>query len=95
MVIWSHYLNTGMFNVMFHMINKRALLVEVSCTLISLNFYLFQNNFVLGAPNGFYLPYRDFTWRPCMRTINLSIFRCPYKTPFHLTHSSQPNNLAF
>jgi len=27
------------------MINKRALLVEVWCTLISLNFYLFQNNF--------------------------------------------------
>jgi len=27
------------------MINKRALLVEVRCTLISLNFYLFQNNF--------------------------------------------------
>jgi len=36
---------------MFHMINKRALLVEVSCTLISLNFYLFQNNFAsLGGP---------------------------------------------
>jgi len=27
------------------MINKRALLVEVWCTLISLNFYLFRNNF--------------------------------------------------
>jgi len=27
------------------MTNKRALLVEVWCTLISLNFYLFQNNF--------------------------------------------------
>jgi len=27
------------------MINKRVLLVEVRCTLISLNFYLFQNNF--------------------------------------------------
>jgi len=39
---------------MFHVINKRALLVEVWCTLISLNFYLFQKNLqVLGAPNGF------------------------------------------
>jgi len=28
------------------MINKRAHVVEVWCTLISLNFYLFQNNFV-------------------------------------------------
>jgi len=27
------------------MINKQTLLVEVWCTLISLNFYLFQNNF--------------------------------------------------
>jgi len=42
----SHYLNTGMFfDIMFHMINKQALLVEVWCTLISLNFYLFRNNF--------------------------------------------------
>jgi len=31
--------------VMFHMIIKRGFLVEVWCTLISLNFYLFQNNF--------------------------------------------------
>ena len=39
---------------MFHVINKRELLVEVWCTLISLNFYLFQKNLqVLGAPNGF------------------------------------------
>ena len=30
---------------MFRMINKEALLVEVSCTIISLNFYLFHNNF--------------------------------------------------
>ena len=30
---------------MFHMINKRALLLEVWCTLIILNFYLFQKNF--------------------------------------------------
>jgi len=30
---------------MFHMINKRALLVEVRCTFISLNFIIFQNNF--------------------------------------------------
>jgi len=43
MVIWSHFLSAVMFNVMFHMINKRALLVEVWCT--SLNFCLFQNNF--------------------------------------------------
>jgi len=44
-----------MFNTMFHMINKRAL-VEIPRTLISLNFYLFQNNFVLEAPNGFNPP---------------------------------------
>jgi len=42
---------------MFHMINKRALLVEVWCTFISLNFYLFQNNFAtLGSQNGFCSP---------------------------------------
>jgi len=29
MVILSHYFNTGMFNLMFHMINKPAFLVEV------------------------------------------------------------------
>ena len=50
MVILSHYFNTGVFNLMFHMINKPALLVEVWCTLISLNFYLFQNNF--GSLSG-------------------------------------------
>ena len=33
------------FNTMFHMISKRALLVEVWCTLISLTFDLFQINF--------------------------------------------------
>jgi len=39
---------------MFHMISKRALLVEVWCTLISFILYLFQNNFVsLRGPNGF------------------------------------------
>jgi len=30
---------------MFHMTHKQTPLVEVQCTLISLNFYLFQNNF--------------------------------------------------
>jgi len=35
---------------MFHMINKRAHLVEVWCTLISLNLYFFQNYF--ASPRG-------------------------------------------
>jgi len=33
------------FDIIFQMINKRALLAEASCMSISLNFYLFQNNF--------------------------------------------------
>jgi len=38
---------------MFHMIKKRTLLVEISCTLISLNFYLFQIKFAsLRGPKG-------------------------------------------
>jgi len=31
----------------------------------------------------------------CMGTINLLIFRHPYKTRCHLTHASQPNHPAF
>jgi len=41
---------------MFRMINKRALLVEVWCTLISLDFYVAYFKIILqdfGAPNGF------------------------------------------
>jgi len=50
-----------MFNIMFHMINKRALLVEVSFTLVSLNFYLFQNNFAtLRTPKWVMLHLKRF-----------------------------------
>jgi len=36
------------------MFNKRALLVEAWCTFITVNFYLFQNNFAtLGPQNEF------------------------------------------
>jgi len=50
-----------MFNIMFHMINKRALLVEVSFTLVSLNFYLFQNNFAtLRTPKWVMLRLKRF-----------------------------------
>ena len=31
----------------------------------------------------------------CMGMINLPIFRCPSKTPCHLTHTSQPNHPLF
>jgi len=62
MVILSHNLNPGMF----HMIYKRALLVEVSCTLISLMFYFFKIILqVLGASNGLCSACKDFSWKPC------------------------------
>jgi len=36
------------------MSNKRALIFQAWCTFITLNFYLFQNNFAtLGRQNGF------------------------------------------
>jgi len=47
------------------MTNKRALLVEVWCTFISLNFYLFQNNFAsLRGPKWFLFRLKKFSWRP-------------------------------
>jgi len=52
---------------MFHMIYKRALLVEVSYTLIRLNFHFFQNNFAsFRGPNQFCSAWKDFSWRPCL-----------------------------
>jgi len=46
------------------MINERALLVEVWCTLISLNFYLFQIDFAsLRGPNGFCSAQKYFSGR--------------------------------
>jgi len=52
-------------NVTFHMINKRTLLVEVWCTSISLNFYLFQNNFAsLRGPKWVLFQLKKFSWRP-------------------------------
>jgi len=53
------------FNIIFHMIKKGALLVQVWCTFISFNFYLFQNNFSsLRVSNGFCSAWKDFSWRP-------------------------------
>jgi len=52
------------FNEMFHMINKQAL-VEVWCTLISLNFSLFQNIFAsLKGPKMGLFRLKNFSWRP-------------------------------
>ena len=53
------------FNVMVHMTNERVLLVEVWCTLISLNFYLFQNNFAsLRSPKWVLFRLKNLSWRP-------------------------------
>jgi len=41
------------FNIMFLVFKKRALLVEISYSYISLNFYLFQNNFAALGPRCF------------------------------------------
>jgi len=50
---------------MFHKINKRAHLVEVWCTLISLNFYLFQNNFAtLRGPEWVLFRLKKLSWGP-------------------------------
>ena len=52
------------FNVMFHVINKRAI-VEVWCTLISLNFSLFRNIFAsLRGPKRGLFRRKKFSWRP-------------------------------
>jgi len=38
----------------------------------------------------FCLPFCVWGWM-----VNLPIFRCPYETPCHLTHTNQPNHPAF
>jgi len=47
---------------MFHIINKRALFVEVWCTLISFNFYLFQNNFASLGAKWVLFRLKNFSW---------------------------------
>jgi len=65
MVIWSHFWVPLCFHVMFHMINKRARFVEVWCTLISLSFYIFQNNFSsLRGHKCVVFRLKKFSWRP-------------------------------
>ena len=76
------------FNIMFRMINKRALLVEVWWALISLIFYLFQNNFasfrspkwVLFRPKRFIL---EALLLPMQKTVSDNVvleFRNPCRS---------------
>jgi len=71
------------------MINKRALLVEVWCTLISLNFYLFiiifQNNFAsLRGPKWVLFRIKNISWRPYAGSL--------HHVNIHLSYSALKTN---
>ena len=69
------------------MFNKWARLVDVWCTLISLSFYLFQNNFAtLGPQNGFCSAWKDFSLRPW------TWVNCKLTTSWH--QNSEPTSCA-
>jgi len=69
------------FNVMFHMINKRGLLVEVRHTLISLNLYLFQNYFAsLGGPKWALFHQKKFLYTGSLHHVNIHLSDSALKT---------------
>ena len=67
------------------MINKQALLLEVWCTLISLNFYLFQNNFArLRSSKWVLFRLKNFSWRPYTGSL--------HHVNIHLSYSALKTN---
>jgi len=70
---------------MFHMINKRALLVAVWCTLISLKVYLFQNDFAsLRGPKWVLFRRKNLSWRPYTGSL--------HHVNIHLSYSALKTN---